>query len=139
MEVSLVPVEYIESVWPSIEEYAKGAAMYTYGRFTSDDIKQGVLTKPQQLWVAFDNDEMYGMVVTEVSEYPQLKTLVMHFTGGKDLIKWKSSMLKLLQRFAKDHGCNVIESYGREGWGKVFAEDGFVKRFMFYELPVEGK
>jgi hypothetical protein len=45
--------------------------------------------------------------------------------------------LKVLQRFAKDNDCSVIESYGREGWGKVFQNDGFKSRFMFYELPVE--
>lgn len=137
MEVSLVPIEYIESIWPSIENYAKGAAMYTYGRFTSDDIKRGVLTNPQQLWVAFDENEMYGMVVTEVFTYPQIKALTMHFTGGRDLPKWKAPMLELLQKFGKDNGCTIIESYGRPGWEKVFKNDGFKQRFVFYELPVE--
>jgi hypothetical protein len=66
-----------------------------------------------------------------------MNTLVMHFTGGIDLKEWKPSMLELLQRFAKENGCAVIESYGREGWSKVFENDGFKSRFMFYELPVE--
>jgi hypothetical protein len=46
-------------------------------------------------------------------------------------------MLELLQRFAKDHGCSVIESYGRPGWEKVFKNDGYKEVFKFYELPVE--
>jgi hypothetical protein len=46
-------------------------------------------------------------------------------------------MLEVLQKFAKDNGCKIIESYGRPGWEKVFTDDGFKKRFMFYELPVE--
>lgn len=137
MEVSLVPVEYIESVWDRLEDYAKGAAAYTYGRFTSDDIRLGVLTKPQQLWVAFEGEEVYGMVVTEVFEYPHIRALTMHFTGGRDLPMWKEPMLKLLQRFGKDNGCTIIESYGRPGWEKVFKNDGFKQRFVFYELPVE--
>jgi hypothetical protein len=138
MQVSLVPVGYIEDVWPKIEEYMAGAAKYTYGRFDAEDIHQGLYTKPQQLWVAFTKDNFVkGAVVTEVLTYPKMRTLVMHFTGGIDLKEWKPDMLEILQRFAKENGCAVIESYGREGWGKVFQNDGFKSRFMFYELPVE--
>jgi hypothetical protein len=137
MEISIVPVEHIESVWPDIEQYMQGAAEYTYGRFTVEDIKQGVLTTPQQLWIAFDDRKIYGAVVTEVSDYPQMKTLIMHFTGGIKLDEWKDKMLQMLQRFGKDCGCKIIESYGRPGWEKVFKDDGFKSRFVFYELPVE--
>lgn len=138
MKVSLVPVEYIETVWPQIEEFMEGAAKYTYGRFNVEDIKEGLYTKPQQLWIAFTDDEVIkGAVVTQILMYPRMNSLVMHFTGGVDLKEWKPSMLELLQRFAKENGCDVIESYGREGWAKVFENDGFKSRFMFYELPVE--
>ena len=138
MQVSYVPLEYIEYVWPKIEAYLKGAADYTYGRFTIEDIKIGLFNKPQQLWIAYDeNENIFGAVVTEILTYPQMKTLVMHFTGGVKLKLWKKDMLELLQRFAKGNDCEVIESYGRMGWSKVFKNDGFKSRFMFYELPVE--
>lgn len=138
--MSLVPLQYTEWVWPKIEEFMKGAADYTYGRFEVDDIKNGVLQSEgnQQLWVAYENEEdVYGAVVTEVWQYPKMRTLIMHFTGGRELPKWKDDMLKLLQQFAADQGCDVIESYGRGGWAKVFQSDGYKKRFIFYELPVE--
>ena len=137
MQVSLVPTEHVQTVWPDIEKYMEGAAEYTYGRFTAEDIKVGLHTKPYHLWIAFDDRKIYGAVVTEIGEYPQMKTLIMQFTGGEHLPKWKNQMLQLLQRFAKDCGCTVIESYGRRGWEKVFKDDGFKSRFMFYELPVE--
>ncbi len=138
MYVSYIPTEHVEAVWPSIEEYMDGAAKYTYGRFTKEDILAGLMTKPQQLWIAFDDENaIYGAVVTQVCEYPRMNTLVMHFTGGRELPKWKSEMLELMQKFARDNNCTLIESYGRNGWGKVFKDDGFRERFMFYELPVE--
>ena len=137
MQVSVVLPEYIELVWPNIEQYMIGAAQYTYNRFNADDIKKGLINSPQQLWIAYNEGEIYGAVVTEIIEYPQITTLMMHFTGGKKLPRWKQPMLKLLQRFAKDHNCNIIESYGRPGWGKVFKNDGYKEVFKFYELPVE--
>jgi hypothetical protein len=137
MQVSVVLPEHIELVWPKIETYMIGAAQYTYNRFTADDIKKGLINSPQQLWIAYDEGGIYGAVVTEVFSYPLMKALIMHFTGGKKLMRWKKPMLELLQRFAKDHGCSVIESYGRPGWEKVFKNDGYKEVFKFYELPVE--
>ena len=137
MQVSVVLPEHIELVWPNIEHYMAGSAQYTYNRFNTDDIKKDLITKPQQLWIAYDEEEVYGAVVTEIIVYPKMTTLMMHFTGGKKLPRWKQPMLKLLQRFAKDQGCNVIESYGRPGWEKVFKNDGYKEVFKFYELPVE--
>jgi hypothetical protein len=137
MEVTVVLPEHYNAVWPLIRDYMDGAAKYTYGRFTVEDIRKGLDTSPQQLWVAYEGDEVYGAVVTEFVIYPQIKALVMHFTGGKELPKWKPQMLAILQKFGKENDCNIIESYGRAGWAKVFENDGFVSRFMFYELPVE--
>jgi hypothetical protein len=139
MKASYVPVEHVDTVWPLITEYMQGAADYTYGRFNVEDIRVALHNQPQQLWIAYDDasEEIYGAVVTQILTYPRMSTLVMHFTGGKELPKWKAPMLELLQKYAKDSGASVIESYGREGWAKVFKNDGFVSRFMFYELPVE--
>lgn len=126
----------IENVWHLIDDYMDGAAKYTHGRFKVEDIKQQLLSNPrQQLWIAYD-DKVYGAVITEVLTYPQMKTLIMHFTGGVELPKWKDEMLSVLRRFARDHQCKVIESYGRTGWKRVFKNDGFNSKFMFYELPV---
>jgi len=140
MQVTWVPTEHIEFVWPNIREYMMGAAEFTFGRFTAEDIKNELLRRQgeQQLWIAFeDKDNFYGAVVTEVYQYPQMRALIMHFTGGKQLPKWKKPMLEILQQFAADNECDVIESYGRPGWAKVFKKDGYEQRFIFYELPVE--
>ena len=65
MKISMVPKAHVEVVWLRIEKYVKGAAKYTYGRFNADDIKQGIIDKPeQQLWIAFDDTQIYGFWVT---------------------------------------------------------------------------
>ena len=103
------------------------AAEYTYGRFLAEDIKDN-LTAPdtaQQLWIAFDKDKIYGAGVTE-----------MHFVGGDEFKKWGHKGLETFQNFAKDNNCDVIESYGRPGWEKMWKNDGYVSRYTLYELPV---
>ena len=137
MQVSIVDTKDIETMWPFIEGYMKRAAKYTYGRFEAEDIKEGLLKNPQQLWVAFNDKKIYGAVVTEVTKYPRMTALTVHFLAGIDFESWKDPMLKLVQQFGEDNGCKLIDSYGRPGWGKVWANYGYTKRFIFYELPLE--
>ena len=137
MKTSLVPKEHIPVVWDNIKEYAAGCAKYTFGRFTAEDMLEGLLTKDKQLWIAFDNVSIHAFWVTEVITYPQIKTLVMHFVGGKNIKAWGNIGLKQLQEFARDTGCSKIESYGRPGWEKIWKKQGYEKKLVFYELPVE--
>lgn len=137
MEVSLVLKEHADLVWPAITGFLEGAAKYTYGRYDAQDIIEGYRNSDQQLWIAFDDEGVHAFVITEIRVYPKLTALVMHFTGGRRRKEIKTPMIALIQRFARDQGCDVIESQGRKGWETVFKNDGFKARFVCYELPVE--
>ena len=55
MQVTLVPKEHINDIWPRIKKYAEKCAKYTYGRYTAEDMrKQAISDKAIQLWVPFD-------------------------------------------------------------------------------------
>ena len=138
IEVSLVPAQYVDSCWDKIEGFIGKAAKYTYGRYTVDNIYDMVVEGDYQLWVAFNSDEVFkGAVVTNIMNYPQKKILCMQFCGGEQLKLWKDPMLALLKRFARDSGCEGIESTGRPGWAKVFQNDGYKATWVTYELPIE--
>jgi hypothetical protein len=136
MQITHIENENIDFIYLRIKDYVEGAAKYTHGRFTASDIKENIAKQNQQLWIAHEGEKIYGFVVTATCQYPQRKALVMHFTGGKDLLLWKDDMLKELQQFSRYNGCETIESFGRDGWAKVFEKDGFKKLHVFYELPV---
>lgn len=138
MIISLVIPKDYDLFFPAIEDYLELASQYTYGRYSAKDIQDEMKTNDKKnLWIAYKDNDIYGFVVTEIIEYPQMTTLMMHFTAGKELPKWKDLMLNTLRRFAKEFNCKIIESYGRKGWGKVFKNDGYKIKFIFYELPLE--
>ncbi len=137
IEVSLVPQEYVDTCWDKIEGFIAKAAKYTYGRYTVGNIYDLVKENDYQLWVAYDEGVFKGAVVTNVIVYPQRKLLGMQFCGGEELDTWKPQMLALLRRFARDSGCEAIESTGRPGWAKVFKNDGYKATWVTYELPIE--
>ena len=137
IEVSLVPQGYVDTCWNKIEGFIAKAAKYTYGRYTVGNIYDLVKDGEYQLWVAYDEGVFKGAVVTNVVVYPQRKLLGMQFCGGEELDAWKPQMLALLKRFARDSGCEAIESTGRPGWAKVFKNDGYKATWVTYELPIE--
>lgn len=136
IQVSLVPTDYIDACWKDVEEFLNKAVKYTYGRYEVEDIYDCLKEYDHQLWVAIDEGKIIGAVVTNVMHYPKRKYLVMSFCGGSDLKDWKDPMLKLLQRFAKDIGCDGIEATARQGWAKVLQDDGYKQHWVTFELPV---
>lgn len=135
MEVSIVPNEYVEGCWEQIEGYLEGAAKYTYGRYTVDDIKDCITDYDYNLWIAYEDNKIYGAVVTQFIHYPRCKMLSMQFCGGVELKRWKAPMLDILQRWARDNGCVAVEYTGRTGWVKIFKNDSCITRFVTCELP----
>ena len=136
IEVSIVPVECVDACWDKIEGFIGKAAKYTYGRYTTANIHDLVLDGDYQLWVAFDDGIFKGAVVTNIVTYPQRKLLCMQFCGGEELKDWKDPMLSILRRFAKDLGCDGIESTARPGWAKIFQNDGYAANWVTFELPL---
>ena len=136
IKVSMVPREHVTNIWDAVTPHLKKAADYTYGRYEVEDILDCLTDYDYTLWIAFDDKEIKGAVVTMVSSYPRKKYLDMVFTGGVELEKWKKPMLELLQKWAFDTECDGIESIGRPGWAKIFKSDGHKPLWNTYELPV---
>jgi hypothetical protein len=136
MEVSMVPAEYVDTCWAKIEPFIEKAAEYTYGRYSASNLYDMVKDGDHQLWVAYDGNDFKGTVLTNVMNYPQRRVLCMGFCGGIELKDWKTPMLDLLKRYAKDMGCDSIEAFGRPGWANVFKNDGYQIKWVAFELPI---
>ena len=135
MNVSLVPRELVPAYWDKVESHLAKAVEYTHGRYEIEDIFDALMDYDYNLWIAFDDEGVKGAVVTKFNVYPRRKYLDMVFTGGEHLAEWKEPMLKMLQAWAFDSGCDGIESTGRPGWAKIFANDGHRVVWHTYELP----
>lgn len=137
IQVSLVPTQYIDTCWDKVEGFMAKAAEYTYGRYKTGDIYDALKDGDYFLWVAYEGDTFKGAVATSFAVYPQRKLLCMQFCGGEELHLWKDAMLALLRKFAKDMGCDGIESTARQGWAKIFKDDGYKANWATFELPLD--
>lgn len=137
MKATLIPSDQVRTIWPAVLPHIELAAEYTYGRYNADDILTAITDYDHHLWVAYDErGHIKGAVVTVIRHYPRKRALDLVFLGGTDGMEWKDAMLKLLQCWAYDNDCDVIESSGRLGWAKIFKSDGYKPLWQTYELPV---
>jgi hypothetical protein len=139
MEVSLVPANLVEDLWPQLLPHFGRAAEYTFGRYEPEDIRDAIIGGLAHLWVAIGDDEnIIGVTVTRFWQYPRKKCLDMVFIAGDEGFSWKDPMLNMLQHWAYDNGCEAIESSGRPGFARAFRDDGYKLLWQVYELPVAG-
>jgi hypothetical protein len=136
IKVSLVPLNHVHEVWEKVAGYLERAAAETNGRYTGADILGLIFDYEYPLWIAFDEDDIKGAVVTCIVDYPRKKYLYLMFCGGVDGMEWKDQMLKVLQHWAFDSGCDGIEATGRLGWQKIFKDDGLKPIWQQFELPI---
>lgn len=134
--VSLVPVEYIDEVWPTVEPYVIKALKYASGKYEPEDVRNLVIEYGYPLWVAFDDEGIKGAVITRFVQYPRKKYLFLEFCGGRDGFSWKAPMLSVLRSWATDNDCDGIEGAGRDGWQKVFEKDGYKPTLRHFEMPL---
>lgn len=134
--VSLVPVEYVDQVWPTVEPYVIKALKYASGKYQPEDVRNLVVEYGYPLWVAFDDEGIKGAVITRFIQYPRKKYLFLEFCGGRDGFSWKAPMLSVLRSWAADNDCDGIEGAGRDGWQKVFEKDGYKPTLRHFEMPL---
>lgn len=136
MQVSLVPANLVEGLWPQLFPFLNRAAEYTFGRYEPEDIFDAILSGDVHLWVVLDGEDIVGVTVTRFWQYPRKRCLDLVFLAGNDGFSWKDDMLKMLQHWARDNGCDVIEASGRAGLARAFRDDGYRVLWQVFELPV---
>ena len=135
MDITLVPPGSVTQLVPALLPYLHESQEWTRGRATVDDLLRLVLNGQMHLWVVFENEKIYGHVITEVKEYPRCKMLTIQYCamepGTLDQINEK--MQDIAVRFAKDAGCAGIEFIGRPGWRKTASKYGYSVQSVMYQ------
>jgi len=135
MTVSIVPPGMVSGVIPALLPYLEESERWTKGRATVDDILRFVLNGQMQLWVVYEENTIYGHVVTEIKEYPRCKMLTVQYCAGEPnhMQYVDDEIFDLLDRFAMDAGCAGVEFVGRPGWRKQADKYGFEVRSVMYQ------
>jgi len=120
MSVDLICVSPrdVSDVWPLARDLIRAAIEQTN---LSDfaDIESDVLKGDQLLWLAI-SDHVEAAATTHLSRNACTVTAV----SGHQRERWLPLRAKI-EKYAKDEGCHTIRAYGRKGWERVLANDGY--------------
>ena len=117
MNISLVPLEHAASAWNDVRHYLEPAVERCNGRWTMEHLCAAVSMGSTQLWVAFDEEKVWGALTTEVTHYPGKRILSMHFLGGEDFDKWYNLLLSRSAATQKTLGAKASRAWRGLGFG----------------------
>jgi len=88
---------------------------------TLNDVLKDLRAGRAQLWLATDNDEVEGIAVTCITEYPQTTTCLIWLCAGISREKY-TPLIGNIEQWAKTHGCASISLEGRAGWERILTD-----------------
>ena len=132
--ITMVPPIYASTMWTEGREQLARAVARSNGRWNLEFLYAAILNGNQQLWLAFDEDQVIdGVGTTEIYQYPEKKMLAIQFLGGDKFNDWVWDMLDKFKSFGKDTGCSGIEATARMGFWKWLEQDEFERSYVVYE------
>lgn len=135
---SAISADNVYKIAPAVQEFLGKASKYTGGRYTAQDMIDCCAEGHKLMWIAFNEDNILGVVITSIVHYPRKTAMVWDFTGGVRMNEWYDPMADMLLRAARDLGCDLIETTTmRAGWDKWHKERlGMEREFVTYSKEV---
>ena len=125
--------EYLEKVWAVVHPWLKNVEEYSGGRLTLETLVDRLADGKMQLWVV-KGERPVAAVVTEVTEYPNIKYCLIVLASGGNAKSWVRPVIDELERWAKHNGCNATELLGRRAWLKLLPEYKIERYLLVKEL-----
>jgi hypothetical protein len=102
--------------------------------YTTDDILSRIESKDMQLWVI--DPDIAAVVITEITHFPQYKTLHAPFIAGERMAEWFDPVFDVLEAFANHHGCKYLTGCGRRGWVRQGKPRGYRETYTVLRKPL---
>ncbi len=114
----LIKQDDVQDIWPGARPLVEKALAHAEGGLTSTDVLKLVLNGVQDLWVGFQDDQIFTALITEIIRYPRhnvLRIITFATQTGHDMDIWYSGIMDLLEQYGKVQGCTGIEAWCRKG------------------------
>lgn len=82
-------------------------------------------TEDRQLWLIETDGQITGVVITEVYDHPDGKTVALPVTSANSMSSAMDVVLSTIEWWARDIGAKRLEGNGRLGWVRVLKSKGW--------------
>jgi hypothetical protein len=135
--VSIIPLQVIDVVEEDARRLLGPSIDRSDGRHSVDTVMVATKAGYYSLWLAFDEENTpVAALITSIEEYPLRTFLNLLFCSGEDLEEWHGDMLKVLEQYGLDHGCDGMELVGRPGWKAFLKDHGWNATYLVCERSI---
>jgi len=142
MELVRIPIAELDKVWSIVDKDIRNALAYsgqlTDSNFVLEKSKEGKF----QVWILWDKtkptavEKYFGVVVTELIKRQLGKVCHIYIMTGRQRHKWQY-LVKDIEEFAKNEGCQMMELIARPGWKKVLNNFGYGMTHVVLEKKIK--
>jgi type II secretory pathway component PulJ len=142
MNLVRIPTKELDKVWSLIKKDIRQALLYSGQLTNSDFVLQTAKQDKFQVWVLWDKkqkttlDKYFGVVVTELIQRQLGKVCHVYIMTGRQRQKWQH-LVKVVEDFAKENKCQMVELIARPGWQKVMNNFGFKRTHVVLEKQIK--
>ena len=86
-----------------------------------EDVLNDLRSGKAQLWVADNGNDVEGIAVTCITEYPQTTTCLIWLCAGNGRENY-TPLISNIEQWAKAQGCASISLEGRPGWERILTD-----------------
>jgi hypothetical protein len=134
MLYGIQPAE-INAVWEDVRALIEGACATTRGKFDAHDIKAGLLTGEDQLWI-WRTATAFAVGITRLANYPKQRVCTLRIVTGNNMEEWAEPCIKTIEKWAKANGCHAMEFQARPGWERFLRPRGYDKTHVYLERAI---
>ena len=135
LTVQIVPVDYVHTVFPYVEEFIDNALQFSKGDYTLDEARVFLANGTWQLTVAVDEDnQIHGCAVVEYYNRPRDRVAFIIASGGKFITN--RDTLRQLFTIMSAHGATCVEGSVRKSMARLLRHFGFAEKYRIVELTL---
>lgn len=133
--VDVVPLEFVNIVWPKIEEYVANALVYSNGTLSLDEVKVRVVDGSWTIIVAIDNaDTIQGAAIVSFFNRTDNRVAYVSAIGGR-LITNKETFSQFCD-ILKRYGATCIEGTVRDSLLRLWERIGARKQSNYIQITL---
>jgi hypothetical protein len=107
----------VRNIWPLARPILEPAFDETSDS-TIEATEADVMSGMALLWLAWDGKKLIAAATTAINITPRHKICIVTSAGGVHSKLWDQFM-PMVEKYAKDEGCERVRAMGRNGWAKV--------------------
>lgn len=131
MLYGIQPAE-INAVWEDVRMLIEDACATTRGKFDAEDIRAGLLTGEDQLWI-WRTPTAFAVGITRLANYPKQRVCTLRIVTGNNMDEWATPCIETIEQWAKANGCHAMEFQARPGWECFLRPRGYDKTHVYLE------